>query len=618
LFRSSRFAASAATRRDAAGVLVATALVAILYFPSWPLVSSASLDESWRLGLSLAHSLGLQWGTDVVFTFGPLYFLDFPLAADRVAVLGAALSWLGYVLVLVATVFAIVRRSQPAWTPLNQLATVGFATAALVVMPVGATFQQMHVLLPMVVVVVLAAVAFRLERLAWLAGALVGLLLLHKLSDAALAGGFGAVALTATYGWRGAVRFGVAALVAILVGWLLAGQPLTGIPAFVSAEIEIIRGYGVAMATQDFTLLWQYPLAIVVGLLVLAAFAIASGSLGLARWPRIGLVLAAVWALWIAGKEGFTRHDGHYWYFFGIVFILSIGLVLAAPSRRVLRLCVVTGVVGYLLVSSTYMQVLAPVERTDSVRGLMRVIGVIGNERAGTQIVDRNANELRTSFGVTPELVAALGTAPTVVEPWQITALTVTGATWDPTPVIQLYASYTPALDALNAASLQDRPRQVLRGQPNFAIDGRFPLWESPTYERLVYCAYEVGYTAPSWLLLRPATDRCVDELPGDTVEATANQQIDVPARPGAITLATITPHRSIFETVFDIAAKPFPTWVSYGGQDWRLPYTPYAPDLMLNVPVAHPAFAELPAAPYATISVTRPSTIEFSFVEVR
>ncbi|MDP9106394.1 MAG: hypothetical protein M3N49_10740, partial [Candidatus Eremiobacteraeota bacterium] len=39
-----------------------------------PLPTSVGLDESWRIGLTMAAELGLRFGQDVVFTFGPLGF----------------------------------------------------------------------------------------------------------------------------------------------------------------------------------------------------------------------------------------------------------------------------------------------------------------------------------------------------------------------------------------------------------------------------------------------------------------------------------------------------------------------------------------------------------------
>ncbi|HEY6237242.1 MAG TPA: hypothetical protein VIW69_19220, partial [Candidatus Elarobacter sp.] len=39
-----------------------------------PAATSLGLDESWRIGLTLATKLGLSFGRDIVFTFGPLGF----------------------------------------------------------------------------------------------------------------------------------------------------------------------------------------------------------------------------------------------------------------------------------------------------------------------------------------------------------------------------------------------------------------------------------------------------------------------------------------------------------------------------------------------------------------
>jgi hypothetical protein len=42
------------------------------------LAPSAGIDPSWVEGLYMAAERGLDFGTQIVFSFGPLGFLDFP------------------------------------------------------------------------------------------------------------------------------------------------------------------------------------------------------------------------------------------------------------------------------------------------------------------------------------------------------------------------------------------------------------------------------------------------------------------------------------------------------------------------------------------------------------
>jgi hypothetical protein len=54
----------------------------VLGFATWPFMSvqaSPGLDPSWQIGLHLAASRGLDFGHDLVFTYGPLGFLLQPI-----------------------------------------------------------------------------------------------------------------------------------------------------------------------------------------------------------------------------------------------------------------------------------------------------------------------------------------------------------------------------------------------------------------------------------------------------------------------------------------------------------------------------------------------------------
>src|SRR5262245_39180779 len=65
--------------RNAIGALL-TALVlavAVLTFPQGIPIAK-DVDSSWRLVLAYAYEHGLQFGTEISFTFGPLGFLTIP------------------------------------------------------------------------------------------------------------------------------------------------------------------------------------------------------------------------------------------------------------------------------------------------------------------------------------------------------------------------------------------------------------------------------------------------------------------------------------------------------------------------------------------------------------
>ncbi|MBF6558008.1 MAG: hypothetical protein IVW52_18025 [Acidimicrobiales bacterium] len=339
------------------------------------------------------------------------------------------------------------------------------------------------------------------------------------------------------------------------------------------------------------------------------------------RRTRVSWLIATMFALWFAAHEAFLRHDGgHAWYFFGIVVLLTVILLLVRPRGIRWEPGVLALTVAFLVIGTIYTPTpfLATIDRQGSLSSFGLTLQVITSKTVAEQVTRNNNANLASQYQITDGLRAELGTRETIVDPWDISALAATDAVWHPLPVLQAFMAYTPELDDLNAQNLISVPRQVLRSSPYGAIDGRFGYWESPRYQRALYCGYGVVFEATVWQVLRPSPEnRCGSLEPAGSTQAEAGEPIAVPRREGAITLATITPRTSVLGQVADFVFKPAETWVTYGSSTWRLAENPSAAELMLNGPLAHRAFVSLPAVPFDTISVSRPATVDFQFIDV-
>lgn len=258
------------------------------------------------------------------------------------------------------------------------------------------------------------------------------------------------------------------------------------------------------------------------------------------------------------------------------------------------------------------------VQAPDGLASLGRSLTALTDGRARVAWWDDAVERARTAYGIERSLVEAIGDRPTTVDPWHVSALLPTRATWDPLPVFQLYAAYTPALDALDADSITVRPRQILRATPPDRSDQRFAYWEAPRYQTAVYCRYRLVHETNVWQLLRPRpTDRCGAPEYVRAVDVAAGSAIAVPSRVGAITVASIAFRRSPLEVVADLVFKGPERHVTYGTDTWRMQYVPEAHGLMLNVPVPDAAFPGLPARPFPTLTLDAPARVEFSYVDV-
>lgn len=292
-----------------------------------------SLDGSWTAVLSWSFSQGAQFGSDIIFTYGPLGFL-IPIAnyhPDTYGLFLAGQVFLSLIWALLAS-HAALRLGKGAqiilvllllaWTPLLIIDVswyLTFAFGAVLLQqiadqpsPSRSTWILAGSTLAAVTVLGLTKFTFTLLWLAFVAYGLLQLLLARRLRAAAV----------------------LAALAAALYGglWLASGQHPASLPRFLLRGLEISLGYGTAMAVTP-------PLAIdLAGLAVLGLASLCLAAL-LYRAERSRRVLGAFLLLVLAltWKAGYTRADSHVGIFLGaaslLAFLSTTLLPPAAPPR---------------------------------------------------------------------------------------------------------------------------------------------------------------------------------------------------------------------------------------------------------------------------------------------
>ena len=102
------------------------------------------------------------------------------------------------------------------------------------------------------------------------------------------------------------------------------------------------------------------------------------------------------------------------------------------------------------------------------------------------------------------EITSAIGSRPVAIFPYECVYAPVNGLNFRPFPVLQAYSAYTPYLDGLDAAFLEDS-----RSAPPFilfdwkSIDGRHPLLDVPATTVAMYRHYDLEASAGGHLVLR-------------------------------------------------------------------------------------------------------------------
>ena len=503
--------------------------------------------SSWQAGLTLAFLHHLQWGHQVVFTFGPYGFLEDVLPFGRTTA-GLALAY-SFVLRygLATLVVCSLRKSwglfpagAGAWLAVGTAANLAEAPALASVVSLGlalralgahergdgqlgpgplGTSQRRRLLV-------------RPAMLALLGG-LAGLQLLVEVNSGLVSTGLALVAASFGRGRRAladlALTIGALAGVA-LAALAAAGQSFTDLPSYLRGEMAVALGYTPAMSlssgrtAEDLFALVELCLLAVVFTLVLRG----------AHWQtRLAAFLCLAGWAWELAKEGFVRHDLHDLTFFGL---LVAAVVLARLPRGLRGLqagaLAVTATLACLANGGPPISLRSPVESVGSIATEVADLTSAQRWAAVETVAKRQA--ARTGDALPGRLLNALATHSFAVEPLEDSMSFAYPALrrWAPEPVLQAYSAYTPYLDHLDSAFLASRqaPQLILyRPVPTNNFD---PAWEPPAGTEALYCHYAEVTTADYWVLLRRVPGRCGRPVALGQVTAHFGQRVSVPAAP--------------------------------------------------------------------------------------
>lgn len=497
---------------------------------------SVGLDSSWNGGLAIAVHDGLQWGRDVIFTYGPLGFMNGQglWYADLGLVAFAYLASL-YVAFCIALAWSL-RRLIPA------LPAVAIAFLIVTVLPL---VEQ-----AIVVAVLLCMRALEGERSERALGALVAggatfaaVEVLIKLSAGPVIAAFFLIALVGLRARWWQIAAYLALLVAeVLALWLLTGQSLGEIPSFLRNTYEIVSGFSAAMVTTTDVPAWQVTVATIAAAGVSVGLVLAStrGDYRDGRARRSGIALMAL-AAFTVFKEGVVRTDaGHLSLFFSTACVLWI----AIPWARARWRWMLAGVVAIVAVGWP-VRPTGQANNLDAVANLRNAVDQLRSLASASrreQLIEAGRASMEAIYQLEPETLKLLRGHTVAIEPWEIGVAWAYHLDWEPLPVFQNYSAYTERLDEINSEALASPggPERILRENvgavypefPTRGIDGRFPGWDPPEQARTALCHFAVVRATARWQVLARIPDRCGPSRPLGSAEASPGEAVEVP-RPG-------------------------------------------------------------------------------------
>jgi len=606
--------------------LAVALVVAVTYTPGYRL-PSPGLDPSWWLGLSWAHELHLQWGTDIAYTYGPWGFLGLAVPLTWAI---SALAFAFWLVVLSLIAFATFRLAEVhgRWLAFGGSLIIG-TQATCCAYPAAA-----------LIAVVLLSCALILRRtthpaVVVIVGSLAGFSTMIKFNlgmTSVVVVLVAALALQPRWSRLGLMGLSIAA--GFAGGWTAASQAVANVPAYFQQSIEIALHYPLGLgsipAERSFiSRLWPVFGAAVLLLTVTIAIL---ASRGVARSQRIALLSVVVSsAISFYAASGIRLDPGHAVFLTTFLSTVGVALALAWHSPRFKWLPVITsvglaagGVIAQsIIIGASPLQLLS--HPGNSLKQLAVAVARLANYSEWESLLMAQRTAILRTYNVgleaqnpmlvsltppTKEVIAALAGQRVHAEPWAVSAVWASGLAWKPVPVFQTHQAYSPALDNLNAKSITSPsgPTGVLR--QSAAIDHKNPLWESPSYQVQLICNFDQRAIDTSWQALVRVPNKCGSPEPLSTSYVTAGVQVQVPSIDGQLIVMNVNP-----STSGGLMPLGYPT-ITCNSRSYRVAQGFPTGPLLVNAIDSGWSTHFLPEA-CQTISVSQDSSISFSAVPI-
>lgn len=451
---------------------------------------------------------GKHFGTDVVFTYGPLGFLAWP---------GLWFSWLA---VLAYLYFCVTYLAFTAIMTWSLSRTVGLLAAAVLVF---LSFSTVGFLgeLPLLMAIGLCFAAMRSDRPeAAMAVLVVGgglLCAIEPLVKLSIGPPTVVVVLLGLIGARANRRqwalFAATAVGGFFAAWFLSGQGLGNLWDYAVNGAQVISGYNEAMGF-DGAETWEAVAIVAFALGLVALIPRAEFRDARARWLATALTAVAAYVVFKYGTTQFSKGGPPV---VALTTLLAIFMMAPWPRRRAGAFLSAFTVLGLLtLHTSPAPANLDVVARLETFKKAAELAIRPGYRQAQ---IDGLRTGLQATLNVPPGVLATIGKKPVAIEPWEIAVAWAYDLDWRPLPVFQNYTAYTARLDRLNAAAVEDPdgPQVLLRKMPLGPVPlggregffARQPNWDPPEQNLADVCNFIPILSEGEWQVLTRIPDRC-------------------------------------------------------------------------------------------------------------
>jgi len=470
-------------------------LAAYIWTLPWPVTfPDVGLDPSWLVGIKMADLKNMQFGKDIVFTFGPLGFL-YQFSLHQALVYINHFQWLiSFTFMLITHflfIFAFIQllvKLQLKWY---------YHVFMLLVISLLIPFISLDNKLLFFVIINLYLLSIGkinikfVYPINFICAFFLAVASLIKF-NAAIASISVLLMFFVILSFNRKISLALSCFLSyfffIFSLWVILGQNLTNFPMYLYNSFHISLGYNDAMVIYGPK--WQVYIGIIC--IILELVLLLTALLNFKHFKNIKLlnfVLLSCGFFFLSFKHGFVRQDGHVYIFFAtctLLFIISL-LIFSKINKKIDYN--LTNILSFSLISLVILMFCIiyhgnpwlPKENIiKKIPSYKSSVSLISNNQYRNQMIENSKANIRNFYPLDKQVVQYIGDKTMDIFPWDISLVYGYNFDWLPRPVIQSYSAYTTHLDNINAQHFQKilAPQVILYAYKS--IDHRYPIFDEP------------------------------------------------------------------------------------------------------------------------------------------
>jgi len=505
---------------------------------------NGSIDGSMKIGLNWADVMGLKFGKDIIFTYGPLYILanNAILSFNKTGIIFANIfNILLWFMVLFLLSWNISNRLDFSEKKSSLMGHIVIISAIVAILNIFIGLSEMILLLSFLLIFTVLEnnLSFK-HNLFWLSlsGLLLSLISLIKFVYFVVAFTFIFIAIIVFIiikkFWNIAALL-LSYLLFLIIFWLVLEKSFLSIFPYLKNSLLITFGY--SENVQLFANGWEAKFNIFYVILI---FLIWIGVLifGIVKKNKriIYYFILSLPVIFLIYKQGFMRQDYFHTqeYFRFIIYLLIMTIAVFGTSLRKMSFIFLILIIFALPFKSAYdtLEIREQIAKNSrELKAIVKIFSPVNHNILQLKLED-DKKEIKADYPVGSNIISKIHPDDSVdIFTWEIFQVFVNDLDWSPRPVFQSYNAYNPYLDNLNAAHFSnlEGPDKVIYKVAG--IEDRYAIFDEPLVFQELLKNYdfidfdENGYSLLSKRQQKMEVD--VEEL--SDVNCKIGQKIDLP-----------------------------------------------------------------------------------------